>query len=451
MTPAQTRRILVGLIFPAMLMPLVSTMSRVALPMVRDHFALGADTTAWIDVAFTLPFMILMPVYGRLSDGLGPRRLILLGIAIFSVGTLIILTATGLGGILLGRAVQGIGLAGMMPLGMALVTAIFPPKERGRALGTWSTVGPTTGFLGPLAAGFMVAAWGWEGAYAPPLLFGLIAVIAVLKAVPARPATADFLRRFDWGGVGLLAVALSALVFFLSSRAATGVAPLRDWRLAAIAIVFLALFVWWERRRAEPFIHLSLLGYASFLRGSFCASLRMVVMGGIGILAPLYLVDIKGVRPAELGGLLMIGSGSMALVVRLAGALADRWSGRWFTVAGLLLQTASMLIFWRLPAASSMLWVVLALAVQGLGAGLMLATLHRSVMADVPQTRLGAAAGLYSMLRFLGAVTGTALGGVLLQGGLDTGMPQVQAYQQVFLIFAAFPVLGALLGLNLKD
>ena len=98
-----------------------------------------------------------------------------------------------------------------------------------------------------------------------------------------------------------------------------------------------------------------------------------------------------------------------------------------------------------------MLWVVLALAVQGLGAGLMLATLHRSVMADVPQTRLGAAAGLYSMLRFLGAVTGTALGGVLLQGGLDNGMPQVQAYQQVFLIFAAFPVLGALLGLNLKD
>ena len=119
-----------------MLMPMVSSMSRVALPIVRDDFALQADVTAWIDVGFSLPFMLLMPVYGRLGDGLGARRLLMIGIALFALGSTMVIAATDLTSLLLGRALQGIGLSGMMPLSMALITATFPAGIRGRALGT---------------------------------------------------------------------------------------------------------------------------------------------------------------------------------------------------------------------------------------------------------------------------------------------------------------------------
>ena len=450
------RRILFGLMLPAMLMPMLSTMSRVALPIVRDTFSLTADIAAWIDVGFTLPFMLFMPVYGRLGDGLGARRLLLFGISLFALGTGLVLTASTMPHLLVGRAIQGLGLAGMMPLSIGLIAQLFPPQTRGRTMGTWSTVGPTTGFFGPLIAGFLVGIWGWHAAFAPPLLCGLVAFAVVYRLIPARTHGAQdppfvFLRTFDWGGMVLLAAAASSLVLYLSSRAITGIAPLRDGRLIAAAVLFLAFFLWWEKRRSDPFVAPGLFANSTFLRSTFCATMRMVSMGGIGFLVPLYLVDIKGIRPAELGGMLMIGAGSMAVVVRLAGGLADRWSSRWLVVIGLLGQTSVLLVFSQLTAAASLWHIGLALSAHGLSAGFMLATLHKVVMGGVGQAETGTAAGLYSMCRFLGSAIGTALSGVLLQEHLDAALDLLSAYQQVFTVIALFPALGILVAFSLRD
>lgn len=450
------RRILFGLMLPAMLMPMLSTMSRVSLPIVRDTFSLTADIAAWIDVGFTLPFMLFMPVYGRLGDGLGARRLLLFGIASFALGTGLVLTSTTIPHLLVGRAIQGVGLAGMMPLSIGLIASLFPPQTRGRTMGTWSTVGPTTGFFGPLIAGFLVGIWGWHAAFAPPLVCGLVAFAVVYRLIPARVHgehidTLAFLRTFDWGGMVLLAAAASSLVLYLSSRALTGIAPLHDVRLIAAALVFLALFLWWEKRRSDPFVAPSLFANSTFLRSTFCASMRMVSMGGIGFLIPLYLVDIKGIRPAELGGMLMIGAGSMAVVVRIAGGLADRWSSRWLVVMGLLGQTSVLLAFSQLPASATLWHIGAALSAHGLSAGFMLATLHKVVMGGVEQAETGTAAGLYSMCRFLGSAIGTALSGVLLQEHIDAALDLLSAYQQVFSVIALFPALGILVALSLRD
>jgi len=439
--------------FPGVLMPLVSTMSRVALPVIRDEFQIRADLTAWVAAAFTLPFMVLMPVYGRLSDGVDRRRLILLGIGISAVGTYITVVATELPHLMLGRAIQGIGLAGMMPLGMALISSFFHARERGRALGTWSTIGPSAGLLGPLAAGFLVAAWGWRGAFAPPLGFSVLAFAATSLLVPSERSRRPhgFLRSFDWMGVLLLAVMLSTFVFFLSSRSITGAAPFTDSRLIAASAVALLLFLLWERTRRQPFMLLGMLANHRFVVTSFCASMRMIVMGGLSFLVPLYLVDIHQMPPASLGAMLMINSGAMAIIVRLGGGLADRWRSRWLAVAGLSTQAAVMLIFSVLPGGAPLIAVGAALALHGLGAGLMLAALHRAVMGSVSQSQVGAAAGLYSMFRFLGAAIGTALAGVAVQAYLDAAASTVAAYQGAFLIFAAFPLAGALVAFGLRE
>ena len=450
------RSILFSLMLPAMLMPMLSTMSRVALPMVRDNFSLTADLTAWIDVSFTLPFMLFMPVYGRLGDGFGARRLLLAGITLFTLGTALILNASTMPHLLVGRIIQGIGLAGMSPLSIGLIASLFPPQTRGQKMGTWSTIGPTTGFFGPLAAGLLVGAWGWQAAFAPPIVCGLIAFGVVYRLIPARTHSAQtdstaFLLTFDWVGMLLLAGAASSLVFYLSSRAITGIAPLRDGRLIGAALLFLLFFLWWEKRRRDPFIAPILFTNGPFLRGTFCATMRMVSMGGIGFLIPLYLVDMKAIQPAELGGMLMIGAGSMAVVVRLAGSLADRWSSRWFVVIGLLGQAGTLFTFTHLPAGVSLWHIGIALSAHGLSAGLMLATLHKVVMGRVEQTETGTAAGLYSMCRFLGAATGTALSGVLLQDHLDAGLDLLTAYQRVFGVIAFFPALGLLIALSLRE
>jgi MFS family permease len=172
-------QLLYSLMIPAIIMPLSGWMFSVSLPIIRDDFSIAADLAAWIATAFTLPFMILMPVYGRISDGLGKRRLLLIGITIFAIGSLIATLSTNLTVLMLGRVIQGLGAAGLVPLSLALISEVFPAHRRGKAMGLWSTVGPVTGVIGPILAGYIVAAWGWRAAFIPAMLFALISLVVV--------------------------------------------------------------------------------------------------------------------------------------------------------------------------------------------------------------------------------------------------------------------------------
>ena len=299
----------------------------------------------------------------------------------------------------------------------------------------------------------MVAAWGWRAAFVPPLLISIVAFFVIYKGIPAGLSTIkpNFLRNFDWVGVVLLAAALTSFVFFLSSRPITGVAPLQDWRLLMASIVPLSIFWWWEKRRENPFVSFNLFGNRLFSLASFCASMRMTIMGGLGFLVPLYLVDIHNLTPAKLGLLLMINPGVMALMVRFGGQLSDRWGSRWPAIIGLSIQGSVMFIFSQLPATTPIWGVGLTLAFYGLGAGLMLAALHHAAMRNISAAQMGMAAGLYSMLRFIGAVVGTALAGVILQHYLDLSLPSIEAYQHVFKFYVGFSILGVIVGLGLVD
>lgn len=453
LSPQATQRILIALMFPSMLMPIASSMSRVALPTIRDAFSISADMTAWVSTSYTLPFMILMPVYGRLSDGVGRRRLLLAGMLIFTLGTAITVSTTELAWLMVGRAIQGIGTAGITPLGMAIISTIFRNEERGKALGTWSSIGPVAAAVAPPTAGMLIAWGGWRLAFAPPLLLAVLALVVVAKVVPAGLSTIqpEFWRRFDWIGVALLAGAISCFLFYLSSRPITGVDPLQDWRLLGVAILCMVSFLWWERRHPNPFVVLGIFGNRMFSVASGSAFLRMMTMAGGSFLIPLFLVDIYQMSPSTMGFMLMIMPGAMMFMVRFGGQLADRFGSRRPVMIGFTAQLSVMLLFSQVPA-NAPLWLVgTFLALHGLGVGLMLAALHQASIQDVSEQEVGVAAGLYSMIRFLGMATGTALSGVLLQSYFDQSLPILEAYQATFLVFAGSAILGlgvALMGLR---
>ena len=452
-SPSLARRILYSLMLPSAIMPVAGSMTRVALPIIRDELLLSAEMTAWLAVIFTLPFMVLMPLYGRLSDGVGKRRLLLLGLLIFSVGTVITIVSPSLGWLMAGRAVQGIGASGLMPLGMAFISGIFATDQRGKALGTWSQVGPITGFVAPLVAGVVIVSWGWRAAFVPPLLVRIVAVGVVYYFIPAGLSTIEpgFLQRFDWIGVALLAATGTSLFFYLSSRPITGVPPLQDWRLLMALVIFSVLLVWWERHRLEPFMPLDVFHNRLFLQASGAASMRMVVMAGVGFLIPLYLVDVRGLSTVIVGVMLVINPGAMALIVRQGGQIADRWGSRVPVLIGLGVQTSVLVMMFFLPERAP-IWVLGAiLAYHGLGAGLMLAALHRSAMGNTAASRMGAVAGMYSMLRFAGMAMGTALAGVILQQFLDQRLPTLEAYQWTFLMFAIAGILGLVFAVTMRE
>jgi len=444
--------IIIGLMAPAVMMGVYGAVFSLAVPAIRTDFGIQADLAAWVVTVYTLPFMMFMPLYGRLGDALGKRRLFMLGIIIFMAGTALAAVAPGLGWLMAGRAIQGFGTAGFVPLSLAIITQLFPADERGKIMGTWNSVLPLSGIVAPFLGGLLIDYLGWRAIFWPILGVGLIAFVMVRRKIPPLSGFAqpDFLLRFDWGGVILLSAATTGLLFYASSRPITGVAALRDWRLLGSTALLLGGFIVWERRRANPFVPLKIYARQTFTVASVCAGIRMFTMSGIRFLVPLYLVDLYGLGAAFTGVVLTAHSIPLFLILRLGGQLADRWGSRWPVVISLLVQTGAMVYLAFLPAKASVWLVVLGVIGQSTGAGLSLAPLHRASTIGIARDQTGVAAGLYSMVRFAGVVFGTALSGVILQQGLNRAVAPITAYQLVFWFIAGVTLLGAIIGAWLK-
>jgi len=244
---------------------------------------------------------------------------------------------------------------------------------------------------------------------------------------------------------------VTLLTFYLSSPTITRVATLRDGRLLGLTVLFFALFIGWEKRHSNPYVGLKIFASPTFSRASVGAGVRMFSMSGVGFLMPLYLTDVHLLSASAIGIVLMMHAGALLTTMRAGGQLADRWASRWPVTVGLLVQVGSMVSFSLMPATTP-LWLVTAVVmIHGLGAGLSLAALHRASMGRIPQEQVGMAAGVYSMVRFTGTMLGPAVGGVLLQQGLDWSLPVVEAYQLVFWMIAGVAVLGVVAGFGLRE
>jgi MFS family permease len=421
--------------------------------MIRDTFGIPADVTAWVATAYMLPFMLFMPLYGRLGDELGKRRLFLIGLFIFMIGTLITPFSSDLRFLLLGRIIQGIGTSGISPLCIALISEYFPVHTRGKALGTWNSVGPLAGIVGPLLGGILVDFAGWRTVFGPIFLLGLLSLFIFIRQIPPTPPKSvrpDFFRTFDWGGVILLSMTATLLIFYTSSRPITGIEAFQDWRLLLGALILLGSFVVWERQKENPFITLSLFRNKHFRLAAFGSGIRMFTMTGIGFLIPLYLTDIYALNATSIGVFTTLHAAALLVTLRIGGQLADSWRSRWPVLLGSSMQVGAALYFSLLPGSIPSGYIVLGLAGHGLGAGLTLAAFHRGAMGRITQKQLGVAAGLYGMIRFGVGALGVALGGVLLQYGLSQSFLTIDAYQLVFRFIAVVAFFGVVIAWRLK-
>ncbi len=436
---------------PPLMMGIYTAMFSVAVPTIRDEFAIQPDMAAWVVAVYSLPFMMFMPLHGRLADAYGKRRVLLAGTVIFMLGTLIAALAPNLGWLMAGRAIQGFGSAGFTPLALAIIAQVFPVEDRGKLMGTWNICYPIGGLLGPVIGGMLIDSVGWRVIFWPTLGLGLIAYIVTRRQVPALPGFAgkDFLRRFDWIGVLLLSLGATSLLFYVSSRPVTGVPALQDWRLLGSTILWLTLLAFWERYRADPFIPIEIFGRLQFSLASFLAGVRMFIMNALRFVVALYVVDIHGLDATATGLVITSHAIPLFLMLRLGGQLADRWGSRWPVVISMVVQLGALAYLAILPADVSVWLVVVGVLAQSVGASISLAPLHRASMAGIPDEQTGVAAGLYSMIRFAGAILGTALSGVLLQRGLATDAAVVVAYQHVFWFVAGVAAIGVVGGLLL--
>ena len=446
--------LLIGIMTPSLLVGMDQHMFGVALPNIRMAFGLDADTAAWASMIYTLPFMTLMPLYGRLGDGLGKRRLLLTGLALFLVGTVILLLSANLTWYMIGRAIQGVGTAGFVPLSIAIIAQGFATHERGKIMGTWNSIIPLSGLVFPYFGGLLVDLFGWRAIYPVIGVVGVMALFVVQRNIPAhdqRTVEANFLRHFDWVGVALLSGALTLLLFFTSSRPITGVAGLQDWRLLALCLLLFAILIGWEQRRTNPYLNLAVFANRTFTAASVCAGLRMFLMSSSSFLMPLYLTDIHGLSASAIGISLALQAGMLFVISQAGGQVADRWGSRQpvlLSLGGMVVILAAMALAQR---TTPVWWIYTLCAAHGLAIGLSLAPLHRSSMQHVADHEAGAAAGIYSMIRFAGQILGVAVAGVILQRELAQAATPIAAYQFVFWLYVGVALVAMIWGTFLRE
>jgi MFS family permease len=446
------RRTLVALMIPQLAVVLNLAIVNVALPAIRETFNAPADLMAWVVTIYTLPYVAMMPLYGRLGDDLGVRRMILVGMAVFLAGTALNALSQSLPLLLVGRFIQGLGASGMSPLAIMMITRIFSVRRRGHALGRWNSIGPIAAVTGSLLGGVIIDALGWRVTFFVPILAGGAAVVMISQTLQSTGPgwRQGDLRAFDWLGVLLLSATLTFLLFYITSRPITGRRPFTDWRLLLVTVVLLVAFVGHERRIDAPFVDLSLLTDSTYRKVCLAAAMRMFVMNGVSFLTPLYLSDLKGLNATAIGAIVMIRSAGLFPTMYFGGQVADRWGSRLPIVLGMSVQAASVVLLIASGTGSGLILVVLGLLLNGLGAGVVLPALHRAAMSGPDGERGGTAAGLYSMIRFWGTMVGTAMAGVLLQALLDYGLSDLISYRLTYASTIVVGMTGVAIALTMR-
>ena len=445
-------RVIFGLIVPFTSIIFQLSAFVVALPAIRSEFALAADTTSWLILVYTIPFILFMPFYGRLGDRFGAKVLMIIGLALFGAGTLISLFSTSMGLVILGRIVQASGAASINPLCLSILTRAFPSESRGRAIGTWNSAGPLFGMIGPVVGGILVDAFGWRSVFVPVAALTLLAVPVLIWIVPSIPVVKESSqrRRLDWTGMFLTAVMLTGFVLYLSSRPVTGYAPFTDWRLLVATTIVGTLWYLWERHTPEPFVAISLFRNRQFACATGSVGTRMLLLGTVSFLVPLYVADVIKAEASDAGIVMAFHALALLITLRLGGAISDRFSQKLPIVVGMFGQGLILLVVAGWPGYNLARFAI-QMAMHGGLAGLSLAPLHRIAMQEVPPAETGAGAATYSMGRFFGHLVGASIMGVVLEQFLSSQPNVTNAYRFSFLVAALVGIAGTMPTLFIRD
>lgn len=420
------------------------TIVGVALPKIIGDLNLTLADAQWVNSLYAVIVGALLLASGSASDRLGRRRLLVVGMIIFMAGSAVAGVAGSAAALLSGRAVQAVGAAGIMPATLSTVNALFRGKYRAAAFGIWGAVISGAAAIGPLLGGVLTEWVSWRWIFYVNLPLGALLVLFALKVVPqTRGETGG---HFDVLGFVLSSLALGSLVFSIiegphvgwwkpasefsflgftwTRESAISVVPIS----LAIALVSLALFVWWElhlaKRANGPLLDLSMFTIGTFSWGNLTAA--TVAIGEFALLfaLPLYLINAYGTSVIDAGLILA----AMALGAFISGGLARHIAARLgpagTVILGLGLELAGVAALASfMDPAKSLVYLVAPLLAYGLGLGLASAQLTGTILRDVPVAKSGQGSATQSTVRQVGSALGTAFSGGALAVGLGSSLP----------------------------
>ena len=400
----------VGVSFVTQVMSM--SMIFVALPAIAEEFGVTLRAAAWVVVVQALAISALMMPMGRLADIVGWRRVHLGGLLLFGGGAVFAALAPGFGALILARVVMAAGNSMGQSVGTAMIVSVFPPEERGRAIGSQTTAVSIGGASGPIAGGLLLQVFPWEAlfwALVPPIAVAFAAGCLILDDRRLRQPRAAVRPPFDYAGAALSAAAIALLVVTINNPLALAwTSPPVLGGLAAAAVL-IAAFVRWELRCAAPMLELRLFAHRAFGMAVGARFLGFLGATVTLLLMPIYLISLRGLEEAAAGGVLFLTSLGMGAAAQGSGRLSDRFGPRPFAIAGFAAMCGTAGSLSLVTDATPIPAVMALLLANGLALGLWNVPNNSVIMGAVPASRLGVVGALSNLTRNVGNVGGQAV------------------------------------------
>ncbi|HEX3815155.1 MAG TPA: MFS transporter [Mycobacteriales bacterium] len=403
----------------------------------------------WTVNAYTLPFAVLLMAGAALGERYGRRRFLVGGLALFGIASAGCALAPSLGWLIATRAIQGVGAAAVAPTALSLLSAVFGPEQRPRALGLFASITGLATLGGPLVGGAIVQnlSWQWIFWINVPIAAVLIPlVLARLERDSGSP------RGLDYGGIGLVSAGAFGLVWGLIRGNGSGWTSAEVIAALAGGAVALVVFVGWELRTVAPLVPMRLFASRAFSAGNTAGFLLFAsVFSGAFFFAQFLQVVLRH-DPMATGLLLAPWTVALFVVAPIAGRQIQRIGARPLVVTGLLLQAVGF--GWIALIASPGLTyppLILPFVISGIGIALTIPSAQSAVIGAVPMTAIGAASGTFNTVRQLGGAFGIAITTAVFttHGGLDSARTFSDGFGPAIATAATLALAGAVIGLLL--
>jgi len=383
------------------------TIVNVALPSIQSSLHTTPGELEWVISAYALALAAFIPVGGALGDRYGRKRIFLIGVTVFAVGSMACALSGSATALIASRVLQGTGGAAMLALTLAIITETFPTETRAGAIGTWAAIGGTGFGFGPVVGGILLSSFGWASVFWVNLPVAAVAVALTLVAVAeSRNPVA---RGIDGLGVATVAAGLVGLTLGLVESASH---PWGSWPVAAplaTGAALLVCFAWWERRSPQPMVPASLLGARSFLSASGVYFITFTGFSAVLFYLTLLYQDVNGWSALRTGLSWLFMNTPFLLTAQLAGRIDRRHPPSRVVAAGCLVAAIGIFALSRAGTTTLFALTAIGYLLVGAGFGLLVPGLTHVAMRDVPSGVSGAASGVVNASRQIGTSVGLAV------------------------------------------
>ncbi len=387
------------------------TILNIALPSISRDMQATMAQVEWAIIAYTLTLTGLVPIFGRISDIIGRKKLFLSGVSVFALASLFCAYSVSMEGLILGRVLQALGGAMITSNTLAIIADTFPEGKRGLAMGLQAILVSGGAAIGPSLGGFLVTNYEWHSVFLINVPIGFLSVIFAAFVLPPLK-THRRLEPLDWAGAATVLAGSGSLLLGLT------LGPQKDWNDTVIvclvcgALLYVVLFLM-EKRHPHPLIDMNLFRIRGFVFGQLAGVCATISLAAMTFVFPWYWQGLRGLSAQEAGILILPLPLTLMILSPLSGKLSDRFGTRGVASVGLIILMLGEWAIAGIHLEMGYLDVIWRIVLFGAGLGFFLAPNNNAIMSSVSAHRRGVAAGILGLFRYTGQSLGVALSGVL--------------------------------------